>query len=341
MVTSIHLQESLLVLVNSHLFNNLLQPFLVVDINQPRSPLRQLIKELPVAFGILGYVSHQFFQCSLTSLRMFFATQTFPIFFKDLSFLLSLASHFKTDVHSIFLHVYESFDIATFSSLSSITSGLEVLIKSDNNLAFLDTSSPLFFPNLTRLHVRVERSLFATLTDFLTVNSTLIEINLEKNSLEDEGARALAKALKYNSTISVINLSHNSIGVDGVCALAEALVVNSTLTKINLWNNVIGALGAIILAEALKVNSIITEIDLGYNCIGDTGVKALAEALKVNSTITKVNLWNNLTHAVSAVALTEALKENSTIASISMSPVYVEYELQQWCMRITNGRITF
>jgi Ran GTPase-activating protein (RanGAP) involved in mRNA processing and transport len=93
-----------------------------------------------------------------------------------------------------------------------------------------------------------------------------------------------------NSTLQTINLGVNSIGDEGAKAVAEALKVNSTLQTIFLDNNGIGAEGAKAVAESIKVNSTLQTIDLGYNYIEDEGAKAVAEAIKVNSMLETLGL---------------------------------------------------
>jgi Ran GTPase-activating protein (RanGAP) involved in mRNA processing and transport len=55
-------------------------------------------------------------------------------------------------------------------------------------------------------------------------------LDLSYNSIGDDGAKALAEALKTNSTLTTLDLQNNSIGPDGAKALAEALKTNSTVT---------------------------------------------------------------------------------------------------------------
>jgi Ran GTPase-activating protein (RanGAP) involved in mRNA processing and transport len=51
----------------------------------------------------------------------------------------------------------------------------------------------------------------------------------------DEGASALADALKVSTSLSNINLRGNGIGAEGASALADALKVNKSVTRINLF----------------------------------------------------------------------------------------------------------
>ena len=67
----------------------------------------------------------------------------------------------------------------------------------------------------------------------------------------DEGAKALAEALKVNTTVKELHLNECGIGDDGAAALAEALCCNTSLTKlIIILNNAIGEQGTQLLRDA-------------------------------------------------------------------------------------------
>ncbi|KAK3818276.1 MAG: hypothetical protein JOS17DRAFT_757475 [Linnemannia elongata] len=55
-----------------------------------------------------------------------------------------------------------------------------------------------------------------------------------------------------NLTLTYLDLQRNSIGDNGAQALSEALKFNSTLTTLILWDNLIRDYGAQALDEALK-----------------------------------------------------------------------------------------
>jgi hypothetical protein len=57
-----------------------------------------------------------------------------------------------------------------------------------------------------------------------------------------------------------VNLANASIDTDGIRTLASALKENTSVTKLNLFNNEIDAEGAAALADALKVNTTITTV---------------------------------------------------------------------------------
>ncbi|KAK5797292.1 hypothetical protein F5H01DRAFT_385237 [Linnemannia elongata] len=62
------------------------------------------------------------------------------------------------------------------------------------------------------------------------INSTLTTLDLKRNKIGDNGARALSEALKTNSTLTTLNLESNNIGNNGAQALSRALKINSTVT---------------------------------------------------------------------------------------------------------------
>ena len=68
----------------------------------------------------------------------------------------------------------------------------------------------------------------------------------------DEGAKALAKALKVNATVEYLSLRDCGIGDDGAAALAEALRSNTSLTTLVIIDrNPIGEQGKQLLRDAV------------------------------------------------------------------------------------------
>jgi hypothetical protein len=140
--------------------------------------------------------------------------------------------------------------------------------------------------------------------------AALRTLDLSKNEIGPEGAKAIAEALKSGTAVlTSVDLRVNSIGDDGAKAIAEALKVNAVLTKLSLYHNSIGDDGAKAIAEALKVNAVLTSVDLRFNSIGDDGAKAIAKALKVNAVLTKLDLeFNNSMGDAGEKAVRDAVK---------------------------------
>ena len=125
--------------------------------------------------------------------------------------------------------------------------------------------------------------------------------------------------------MTAISLFGNKIGDDGAKALADALKVNSSVTDIDLTGNNIGADGTKALADALKVNASVIEIDLAVNNIGTDGAKALADALKVNFSVISIDLeWNYNIGADGKQAIEEIntyLQRNKTMHDMLLTAV--------------------
>lgn len=103
----------------------------------------------------------------------------------------------------------------------------------------------------------------ASVLDRIAQNDPTI-IHLKGYRIDTRIAVALARALKANNTMTSLDLAYNEIDDDGAVALADALKKsNNTLRSINLRGNLIGDRGAMALADALIVNSTVTFFDIG------------------------------------------------------------------------------
>jgi Ran GTPase-activating protein (RanGAP) involved in mRNA processing and transport len=60
----------------------------------------------------------------------------------------------------------------------------------------------------------------------------LTSVDLRVNSIGDDGAKAIAEALKVNAVVTTLYLYDNNIGPEGAMAIAEALKVNAVLKNL-------------------------------------------------------------------------------------------------------------
>ena len=131
----------------------------------------------------------------------------------------------------------------------------------------------------------------------IAIHHNLIEIeenlDLNKISISDAGAIALAQALHHNSTLEKLYLNNTNISDVGATDLAQALHHNSTLKGLYLYHNNISDVGATDLAQALHHNSTLKELDLSKNNISNVGATDLAQALHHNSTLERLELHGN------------------------------------------------
>ena len=106
------------------------------------------------------------------------------------------------------------------------------------------------------------------------------EINLVNKGLTAHDATVVAEILKSNTSVTVVVLVGNKeIGDEGAKALAEALKVNATVEVLHLNGCGIGDDGAAAIAEALRSNTSLTMLNLGGNGIGEQGKQLLRDAV--------------------------------------------------------------
>jgi Leucine Rich repeat len=117
---------------------------------------------------------------------------------------------------------------------------------------------------------------------------------LESNGFGDEGALAMALAVRENDVLTKLDMTNNIIGFIGAVALAKALHVNTCLRVLRLGENSIGDFGALAFAGALRSNSTMPSLDLHRNGISDKGVAMIIKALKEdNCVLSSLNLKDN------------------------------------------------
>jgi Ran GTPase-activating protein (RanGAP) involved in mRNA processing and transport len=102
------------------------------------------------------------------------------------------------------------------------------------------------------------------MADALKVNSSLTSLNLQTNSIHNEGAIAISAALKVNFSLISLNLHDNSIQLQGVIAITDALQENTSLTSLDLSQNGIGFHGLISIAKALTYNPTLLDLNGKY-----------------------------------------------------------------------------
>ncbi|KAI7789258.1 putative NACHT, partial [Triplophysa rosa] len=102
-------------------------------------------------------------------------------------------------------------------------------------------------------------------------------------NLTEESCSSLASVLRSNSSsLTELNLSFNKLQDSGVKLLSDGLKnTNCKLKTLKLFNCSIGSEGCVALTSALRSNpSHLRELNLRYNNPGDSGVKMLSDLLK-------------------------------------------------------------
>ena len=73
----------------------------------------------------------------------------------------------------------------------------------------------------------------AALAEAMKHNSTITQLNLERNGLGTRDCTALAEVIKHNLTVRQLDLARNEPCTGDRTALAEAIKHNSTITQLN------------------------------------------------------------------------------------------------------------
>lgn len=152
----------------------------------------------------------------------------------------------------------------------------------------------------------------------------LRRLNLSQNYVEDEGAKALAAALKAHDNLEDVNLSGNSIGDDGIGALADALKGKRSLKVLDLSNNSFSDTGAKKIAELVKSLPHLHTLKLGENQIGKEGAKALAAAMKTHQCLKSLDLYRTCLGDEGVEFIADALKENTSLVELRLGWVGIK-----------------
>ena len=106
-----------------------------------------------------------------------------------------------------------------------------------------------------------------------------VHVLLGTNRMGDEGARAVAAALRPGHGLETLYLGCNRIGPEGVTALAGGLSEDATVRAVWLKRNPVGDEGARALAGMLRRNHTIRTLDLVNTGVRAEGLRALLDAL--------------------------------------------------------------
>lgn len=111
-------------------------------------------------------------------------------------------------------------------------------------------------------------------------HGNLTEVYLSYLNLEDEGAIAIANALKASSpSLSVLEMAGNDITAEAAPAVASCIAAKPLLAKLSLAENELKDEGAIQIAKALDGHNHLIEVDMSSNALRRAGARVLAETV--------------------------------------------------------------
>ena len=116
--------------------------------------------------------------------------------------------------------------------------------------------------------------------EIIAKNDSLVRLNLSRNRIQDEGAKAFA-----NTPLTELRLDNNKITSEGIKILSK----NKTITDINLNSNEIDDS---CIKDLLSMESLVV-VRATENKIAESAVKIIEEAMSGQSSVEVITLTNN------------------------------------------------
>ncbi|XP_065884117.1 protein NLRC3-like isoform X2 [Dysidea avara] len=151
------------------------------------------------------------------------------------------------------------------------------------------------------------------IANFISFNSSLVSLDISKNSMYDVGMKIICGALHNVTNVKLLDISENFLSIDSARMIANILRHSTTLICLALGSNKISDEGCQYVADALFVNKTLTSLYIRNNMICDDGAKALAAALTNNTTLLQLDLSFNDIQDDGAMALINAFHASSTL----------------------------
>ncbi|MBA0553598.1 hypothetical protein Golob_012768, partial [Gossypium lobatum] len=119
------------------------------------------------------------------------------------------------------------------------------------------------------------------LSKALSLFAGLTEVYLSYLNLEDDGAEALANALKESApSLEVLDMAGNDITAKGAASVAACIASKQFLSKLNLAENELKDEGAILIGKSLgEGHDQLNEVDMSTNAIRRAGARLLAQVV--------------------------------------------------------------
>ncbi|CAL5413322.1 unnamed protein product [Camellia sinensis] len=129
----------------------------------------------------------------------------------------------------------------------------------------------------------------------LSKHANLTEVYLSYLNLEDEGATAVANALKESApSLVVLEMAGNDITVETAPSLASCIAAKQSLIKLNLAENELKDEGAIQIGKALEEgHDQLKEVDMSSNSIRRAGARLLAQTVMRKPKFKLLNINGN------------------------------------------------
>lgn len=189
-----------------------------------------------------------------------------------------------------------------------------------DNVAKWAMSIP-FKVSLDLSHTGIDANGAALFADALATDA-ITSLNLNGNSLENDGVQFLCAGLLQNSSLQQLQLAGVGAGSAAIQAFARVLDSHPSLSELNLNLCAFDDDAAAVFSAALGRNKKLTALYMAHVGASDKGLSVLAGALKANKALKTISLGrvnpNDLPVAM-ANTLAEALGANQTLACLHLA----------------------
>ncbi len=159
---------------------------------------------------------------------------------------------------------------------------------------------------------------------WLMTNTSLQELNIQRQEISCEGAKYLAKGLEKHTSLTSLTLWESKIGSYGINYLIKMLKKNPSITTLELGWNLFADFGARRFAEMLDTNSSLATLNISGNKINAEEIKNLARSLGKNSHLTSLDLSDNMIDDEAVKGVAEMLKKNTTLVDLNLNMNYTK-----------------
>ncbi|CAF1391667.1 unnamed protein product [Adineta steineri] len=171
-------------------------------------------------------------------------------------------------------------------------------------------------------------------------DKTIVTLNLNINSIEQEGLQYLIDALENNTTITTLTMDGNQIGAQGVQHLAESLQNNTTIMTLSVRGNQIGDEGARHLSYGLRNNRTLTTLRISRNQFGDEGLQHLTNALQHNTTLTIFDYEDNHISNDGIQHLCDVLRKDTSLHTLELGSNQIDVSKVQHLANMLEDNMT-
>ena len=160
----------------------------------------------------------------------------------------------------------------------------------------------------------------------LKKSKALSEIDVHGNDIGDGGGiKAIASMLKIcGSNLHALDIAKNNLGKDGAKALSGGIKPCCNLSKLIIADNSLGEDGSQALVKAISCCSNLHILDISRNSIGNNGIKALAVAIKCCINLHTLDVSHNRIKNDGSAALASAINQHSRLHTLDISYNYID-----------------